>query len=162
MRREPLPQFAARCGLELLRFAYLVCGDRQRAEDLVQEVLLAIYRRFGDTLPLDNPHGYARRAIVHANVSRSRRASSRELPVALVPDLAAAEADDVAERDELWRALRRLPQRQRAVLVMRFYLDASDEEIAHTLGCRRGTVRSVACRALAAMRTDPSLEGGVR
>jgi len=162
MRREPLPQFAARCGLELLRFAYLVYGDRQRAEDLVQEVLLAMYRRFGETLPLDNPHGYARRAIVHANVSRSRRASSRELPVALVPDLAAAEADDVAERDELWRALRRLPQRQRAVLVMRFYLDASDEEIAHTLGCRRGTVRSVASRALAAMRTDPSLEGGVR
>ena len=162
MRREPLPQFAARCGLELLRFAYLVCGDRQRAEDLVQEVLLAMYRRFGETLPLDNPHGHARRAIVHANVSRSRRASSRELPVALVPDLAAAEADDVAERDELWRALRRLPQRQRAVLVMRFYLDASDEEIAHTLGCRRGTVRSVASRALAAMRTDPSLEGGVR
>lgn len=162
MRREPLPQFAARCGLELLRFAYLVCGDRQRAEDLVQEVLLAIYRRFGDTLPLDNPHGYARRAIVHANVSRSRRASSRELPVALVPDLAAAEADDVAERDELWRALRRLPERQRAVLVMRFYLDASDEEIGRTLGCRRGTVRSLASRALAALRTDPTLEGGVR
>jgi len=161
-RRETLAEFAGRCGLELLRFAYLVCGDRPRAEDLVQEVLLAMYRRFGETLPLDNPHGYARRAIVHANVSRSRRASSRELPVALVPDLAAAEADDVAERDELWRALRRLPQRQRAVLVMRFYLDASDEEIAHTLGCRRGTVRSVACRALAAMRTDPSLEGGVR
>jgi RNA polymerase sigma-70 factor (sigma-E family) len=161
-RSESLPDFAGRCGLELLRFAYLVCGDQQRAEDLLQDVLLAMYRRFGETLPLDNPHGYARRAIVHANVSRARRASSRELPVALLPDAALPERDDAAERDELWQALRRLPERQRTALVMRFYLDATDEDIAHTLGCRRGTVRSLASRALSAMRTDPTLEGDAR
>ena len=159
-RRESLADFAGRCGLELLRFAYLVCGDRQRAEDLLQDVLLAMYRRFGETLPLDNPHGYARRAIVHANISRARRASSRELPVSLVPDAALPERDDPAEHDDLWRALRRLPERQRAVLVMRFYLDAPDEEIARTLSCRRSTVRSLAARGLAALRSDETIEGG--
>ena len=161
-RRESLTDFASRCGLELLRFAYLTCGDRQRAEDLLQDVLLAMYRRFGLTLPLDNPRAYARRAIVHANVSRVRRASSSELPTDVLPDLTLPERDEVAERDELWQALRRLPERQRAVLVMRFYLDATDEEIARTLGCRRGTVRSLASRALTTMRTDPAIEGGAR
>ena len=163
-RRETLGDFAERCGLELLRFAYLVSGDRQRAEDLLQDALLGMYRRFGDSaLPLHNPHGYARRAIVHANVSWVRRATNREVPIAVVPDRA-AEVVDEADRDELWRALRRLPVRQRTVLVLRFYADATDAEIARTLGCRRGTVRSLASRGLAALRSDPTLtdEGGAR
>ena len=159
---ESLSEFAGRTAVELLRFAYLVSGDRQRAEDLVQEVLLAMYRRFGDHLPLDNPSGYARRSIVHANVSWARRAANRELPIATLPDAAALAADG-PERDELWRALRRLPVRQRTVLVMRFYLDASDSEIGEALGCRRGTVRSLASRGLAALREDPDFtEGGAR
>lgn len=162
VRAEGLSDFAARCGLQLLRFAYLVSGDRQRAEDLVQDALLGMYRRFGETLPLDNPHGYARRAIVHANVSWARRATNRELPVEVLPDSDAAVAD-AADRDELWQALRRLPERQRAVLVLRFYADATDTEIAETLRCRRGTVRSLASRALAALRADPAFaQGGSR
>ena len=161
--REPQPAedvgaFARRCGLELLRFAYLLCGDRQRAEDLLQDVLLGMYRRFPDGLPLDNPVGYARRALANANVSRARRASSGEVVVPLFPDGAAPEAPDPAERDALWQALRRLPVRQRTVLVLRFYLDAPDREIADVLGCRPGTVRSLASRGLAALRTDPSLD----
>ena len=151
--------FAQRCGLDLLRFAYLLCGDRHRAEDLLQDVFLNLYRRYPDGLPLDNPVGYTRRALANANVSRARRAASRELVVDLVPDRAAA-ANDPAERDALWQALRRLPDRQRTVLVLRFYLDAPDEDIAATLGCRRGTVRSLASRGLAALRLDPSLAGG--
>src|SRR5690242_7089277 len=67
-----------RHGLELLRFAYLLCGDRQRGEDLLQDVLLAMHRRFPDTLPLENPVGYARRALANANVSRVRRLASTE------------------------------------------------------------------------------------
>jgi RNA polymerase sigma-70 factor (sigma-E family) len=161
-RGESLTAFAGRCGLDLLRFAYLTCGDRQRAEDLLQDVLFAMYRRFGETLPLANPQAYAHRAIVHANVSRVRRRSSHELPAAVLPDLALPAPDDPTDRDALWQALRRLPERQRAVLVMRFYLDATDDDIATTLGCRRGTVRSLASRGLAAMRTDPAIEGGVR
>jgi RNA polymerase sigma-70 factor (sigma-E family) len=160
---EPIADFSRRCGLELLRFAYLLCGDRQRAEDLLQDVLLAMYRRFGDELPLDNPMGYARRALANANISWARRASSHEISVDAVPNTIAVDTDDPAQRDVLWQAMRRLPLRQRTVLVLRFYADASDADIAATLGCRRGTVRSLASRALAALRIDPTIvEGGAR
>jgi RNA polymerase sigma-70 factor (sigma-E family) len=158
----------ARCSaLELLRFAYLLCGDRYRAEDLLQDVLLAMYRRFGDDVPLDNPLAYARRALVNANISRARRALSSEVVLDELGDAAAPERDDAAERDSLWRALRRLPTRQRTVLVLRFYEDATDADIAAVLDCRRGTVRSLVSRALAALRDDPTLdvtalEGGAR
>jgi RNA polymerase sigma-70 factor (sigma-E family) len=158
----------ARCsGLDLLRFAYLLCGDRHRAEDLLQDVLLAMYRRFGDDLPLDNPVAYARRALANANISRARRASSTEVVLDVLGDVARPASDSAAERDSLWQALRRLPLRQRTVLVLRFYEDATDADIAAVLGCRRGTVRSLASRALAALRDDPALdtdasEGGER
>ncbi len=122
---EDVAEFARRRGLELLRFAYLLCGDRQLAEDLFQDVLLNMYRRYPDGLPLDNPVGYARRALANANVSRARRASSREYVRAVLPERAAPSEPDPAERDALWRALQHLPVRQRTVLVLRFYLDAT-------------------------------------
>jgi RNA polymerase sigma-70 factor (sigma-E family) len=157
--RESVSDFSRRCSLDLLRFAYLLCGDRHRAEDLLQEVLLAMYRRFGDDLPLDNPVGYARRALANANISWSRRAASRELISETFPDDVSLESPDPAVRDALWQSLRRLPVRQRTVLVLRFYADATDAEIATALGCRQGTVRSLASRALAALRLDTSLDG---
>jgi RNA polymerase sigma-70 factor (sigma-E family) len=150
-------ELADRHGLELLRFAYLLCGDRQRAEDLLQDVLLALHRRFPDGLTLDNPVGYARRALANTNVTRARRSSSTEVVVEVVPDSTTPAAADPAERDALWQALRRLPVRQRTVLVLRFYADATDTDIAAALGCRRGTVRSLASRALTALRADPTL-----
>ena len=162
---DTVAEFARRSSLDLLRFAYLLCGDRYRAEDLVQDVLLAMHRRFGDGLPLDNPVAYARRALVNANTSWRRRASSSEVAVDLFADTPAAAGEDPAERDALWQALRRLPARQRVVLVLRYYADAADADIAELLGCRLGTVRSLASRALAALRIDPSLdttEGGRR
>jgi RNA polymerase sigma-70 factor (sigma-E family) len=164
---EDVGTFARRCGVDLLRFAYLLCGDRHRAEDLLQDVLLSMYRRFPAGLPLDNPIGYARRALANANVTRARRASSTELVVDLFPDAAAPTGIDPADRDLLWQALARLPIRQRTVLVLRFYLDAPDHEIATTLDCRLGTVRSLASRGLAALRDDPTLDlnapdGGAR
>lgn len=166
-RTTTLSEMARCSGLELLRFAYLLCGDRYRAEDLLQDVLLAMYRRFGDDMPLDNPVAYARRALVNANVSRARRASSSEVVLDVLGDATAADREDPAERDSLWQALRRLPIRQRTVLVLRFYEDATDADIAALLGCRRGTVRSLASRALAVLRDDPTLaidapEGGAR
>ncbi|MFN2561201.1 MAG: SigE family RNA polymerase sigma factor [Jatrophihabitans sp.] len=157
--RESVSDFSRRCSLDLLRFAYLLCGDRHRAEDLLQEVLLAMYRRFGGDLPLENPVGYARRALANANISWSRRAASRELILETVPDGVSLEIPDPAVRDALWQSLRRLPVRQRTVLVLRFYADATDAEIATALGCRQGTVRSLASRALAALRLDTSLDG---
>jgi RNA polymerase sigma-70 factor (sigma-E family) len=144
-------------GHTLTRFAYLICGDRTRAEDLVQEVLLAMHRRFGPVLPVDDPLAYARRAIVNANVSWSRRSTSREIPTERLPESA---AEPAAPDDRLWQLLDSLGSRQRAVLVLRYYLGYPDADIAETLGCRRATVRSLAARALAALRvrlsaTDP-------
>ena len=150
-------ELAGASGVELLQFAYLLCGDRHRAEDLLQDVLLAMHRKFPGEMPLDNPVGYARRALVNTNISRARVQSSRELVIDTVPDRPGPPADDPADRDVLWRSLRRLPVRQRTVLVLRFYADAGDADIAATLGARRGTVRSLASRALATLRDDPTL-----
>lgn len=155
---EDVAAFTQRCGLDLLRFAYLLCGDRHHAEDLLQDVLLNLHRRFPDGLTMTNPVAYARRALANANISRARRAANREVVLATVPEHTAAAQPDPAERDLLWQALRRLPARQRTVLVLRYYADAADSEIADVLGCRRGTVRSLASRALAVLRTDPSLD----
>jgi RNA polymerase sigma factor (sigma-70 family) len=173
VRPATVAELAERSGLELLRFAYLLCGDRQRAEDLLQDVLLSLHRRFGaGPLPLDNPVGYARRALANANVSRARRLSGSEVTVDMVADVAEPGSDawssgDPGDRDMLWRALRRLPLRQRTVLVLRFYADETDADIAATLHCRRGTVRSLASRAMSALRSDPTVtldasDGGAR
>jgi RNA polymerase sigma-70 factor (sigma-E family) len=156
--RTCLAQFAAEHGVALTRFAYLLCGDRGRAQDLVQDTYLALYRRFGDELPIAAPVAYARRAIVHAQVSRARRRSSTETPVAELPEPAAVDptvAED--EQDAMWRALATLPERQRTVLVLRYYADLPDSEIARLLGVRRGTVRSLATRAFAELRHAPQL-----
>jgi RNA polymerase sigma-70 factor (sigma-E family) len=149
-------------GVDLLRFAYLLCGDRHTAEDLLQEVLLQLHRRFPAGITVDKPVAYARRALANANVSRARRASSTEIAVAPVPERVDPRVDveGCGAQDSLWQALRRLPPRQRTVLVLRFYADATDEEIAACLGCRRGTVRSLASRALAALRHDPTITEG--
>jgi len=149
-----LGDFAREHGLELTRFAYLISGDRTRADDLVQDVLLAMHRRFGARLQIEQPVAYARRAIVNANISFKRRRSSTEVLTAT--DLDRPVTDDPAP-DGLWSLLAELPHRQRVVLVMRYYLGYSDAEIAATLGCRRGTVRSLASRALAELRTSDSI-----
>ena len=144
-----LSELVSAHGLELVRFGYLICGDRNRAEDLVQDVLLAMHRRFGSTLPVDDPLAYARRAIVNANVSWSRRPVRREVPSERLPEGATGLS---APDDQLWQLLSTLGQRQRSVLVLRYYLGYPDADIAEALGCRRATVRSLAARALAELR----------
>ncbi|HST47439.1 SigE family RNA polymerase sigma factor [Jatrophihabitans sp.] len=146
-----LGDFAREHGLELTRFAYLVSADRSRAEDLVQDVLLAMHRRFGARLEIEQPLAYARRAIVNANISWARRRASTEVLTAVDPDRPVSESDP-GSADGLWQLVAGLPHRQRVVLVMRYYLGYSDAEIAETLACRRGTVRSLASRALADLR----------
>ena len=148
----------------LTRFAYLLCGDHGQAEDLVQDAFLALYRRFGDQLPIAAPVAYARRAIVNANISRSRLKSSSLTVVGDPPDRADPSADPefTVEQDAMWSALATLADRPRAVLVLRYYLDLTDAEIAHALDCREGTVRSIASRAFAALRNDAGLTGATR
>jgi RNA polymerase sigma-70 factor (sigma-E family) len=140
----------------LLRFAAVLTGDRGLAEDVVQEVLLRVYGRWAKIEALDSPEHYVRRMIVNEYLSWRRRwgrvAPHADPPVGVDPvsDHAAVHA----ERDALRIELEKLPRRQRAVLVLRYYAGMSDIEIAEVLGCGAGTVRGYASRALAALRVE--------
>jgi RNA polymerase sigma-70 factor (sigma-E family) len=149
-----LADFARDNSVTLTRFAYLICGDRGRAEDLVQDAFVALYRRFGEQLPLDAPVAYARRTIVNGYISHRRRRAVTVL--AEVPDRP-VDSSHHEDEDAMWRALATLPDRQRSVLVLRYYLDMPDHDIASILDCRGGTVRSLAARAFATLRTSPDL-----
>lgn len=155
-----LTAFAAQHSVGLTRFAYVLTGDRQLAEDLVQDCFLALHRRFGETLPIAAPVAYARKAIANGQATRMRRRSSGETVLDELPDTG-VDGADLAEQDAAWRMLATLPDRQRAVLVLRYYLDLTDDEIARMLDCRVGTVRSLASRAFTALRQHPVLAADV-
>ena len=116
-----------------------------------------MYRRFGEDLPARRSGRLRAAGDVNQNISWAPRAPVREVVVDLLDDRPAAPGSDPADRDRSGGRLRRLPVRQRTVLVLRFYDDATDEDIAAALGCRRGTVRSLASRGFAALRGDPTL-----
>lgn len=144
----------------LSRTAYLLTGNRAAAEDLVQETLVRLFRRRDWLLGADVPIAYARRSLTNQFVNDRRRASSREIVLADLPESGQSQPDsagEMAERDAMWRLLATLPDRQRAAIVLRFYDDLSDEDIAAALGARLGTVRSLISRGLAALRADPAL-----
>jgi RNA polymerase sigma-70 factor (sigma-E family) len=149
----------ARTG-QLLRLAYLLAGEAHAAEDLVQETLLRAHRRWDRVSRAGNPDAYVRRILINQHQSRHRRRASTELvvaPSALAADPMVDSQDNLAARDQAWRLLQELPTQQRAVLVLRYYEDLSDADIADILGCAQGTVRSVAARAFAALRRHPDL-----
>lgn len=141
-------------GPVLLRFAYVLSGDRYLAEDLVQEVLARIHRRWSRMADVHQPDAYLRTAIVRQFLSWRRRRASGELPTDPMPERESTTDTAVrhAARDEMWRLLATLPRKQRAVLVLRFYEDMPDTEIADVLGCRQATVRVHASRGLARLR----------
>ncbi len=142
----------------LLRTGYLMAWDLAEAEDLVQETLLRVARRWNRVRSMDHPHSYARRILVNLAIdSAERRARHRgELGA---PRLA-EHKDKRAERElgavdtqaELLAALARLPVRQRAVIVLRYWEDLPEAEVAVILGCSRGTVKSTASRGLVRLR----------
>jgi RNA polymerase sigma-70 factor (sigma-E family) len=152
-------EFAATRLPAVLRFAGVLTGDRAIAEDVVQEVLLRASARWQHIGTLDRPELYVRKMIVNEYLSW-RRKTWRILPTGIgaevddrrTPDHAVAHA----ERDALLAELGKLPRRQRAVLVLRYYEGFSDSEIAELLGCTPGTVRGYASRALAALRVELS------
>jgi RNA polymerase sigma-70 factor (sigma-E family) len=138
--------------LGLTRLAFLMLGDRAAAEDVVQEAFCGLYRAW-DRLPShDNVTGYVRVSVVNGCRSAIRRARRVPRPVAM-PHVASAEADALCgeERREAVAALRRLPPRQREALVLRYFADLPEHEIAQAMGVSRGTVKSTTARALAAL-----------
>ncbi len=138
---------------EALRaFAYVMCGDWQTADDAVSAGLARLYVRWGK---VDSPYSYARRVVVHAVIDESRRPWRREhLAGDDLPDT--RHVPDAAERVNDWMHLRtalmRIPKRQRAVLVLRFYEGLSVEQTAAALGVHTGTVKSTTSRGLATLR----------
>jgi len=141
-------------GAALVRFARVLTGDDHRAEDLVQEALAKAYPHWGRIQRTDRPDIYIRRIIINSSHSWWRRRSSSETPLDRPADLPAPgdAGSELAERDAMWRQIARLPDRQRAVLVLRYYEDLDDAAIAEILGCNPVTVRTHALRALNTLR----------
>ena len=140
--------------LGLVRLAVLLVGDRASAEDIVQDAFLGLYRRW-DRLPdTSAPLAYVRASVVNGCRTALRRRSRARL-VGNLTEPPAESAEAVALLSEEQRAvagaLRRLPERQREALVLRYYLDLSQAEIATVMGISRGTVKSATSRALAAV-----------
>jgi RNA polymerase sigma-70 factor (sigma-E family) len=142
------------------RTAYLICGDRRRAEDATQEALLRLYRRW-PKIRRDGIVAYARKVVVSATLDALRRRSSTELVGGDSYFTSEADPTDHVGRAEhrlvITQALAQLPDRQRACVVLRYFDDLSVEETADVLGCRPGTVKSQTMRALEKLRLHPSL-----
>jgi RNA polymerase sigma-70 factor (sigma-E family) len=153
--REAFREFVAARSPALLRSAYLLVGDRDRAEDLLQTALVKTYLSWSRIRDSGAVEAYARRTLMTTATSWWRRRSYLEQP-GDVPDtasLAAADAlDERIDRDLLWPHLLALPVRQRAVLVCRFYERMTLAETAQTLGFTVGTAKSHLARALATLR----------
>ena len=158
--RGSFDDFVATRSTRLLRTAYLLTHDRALAEDLVQTSLAKAWFAWGR---IDGqPDAYVRRVMVNTYSSWWRRRWNGEEATAELPERGAGtrgrtEDGRVDDRTDLWRALARLPKRQRAVVVLRFYEDLSEIETAEILQCSVGTVKSQASRALAKLRIDPTL-----
>ena len=156
-------QFLAARLRALSRTALAMTGDVGLAEDLVQEVMIKAHARWDRIAEIDAPEAYVRRMLVNEFISWRRR-WARVVPVAdvLATDSRPDHADAVATRTVLDAHLSRLPQRQQAAVVLRYFDGLGDEEIADALGCRPGTVRSLVSRALATLRIDHALRDEFR
>jgi RNA polymerase sigma-70 factor (sigma-E family) len=151
--------FVASRSRAMLRTAYLLTGNRADAEDLVQAALAKTYvawDRIADRNALD---GYVRRAIVNTHISWWRRRRVEEYPTDAIPDQAVADhAVDSDLQESLRRAIDRLPQRMRTAVVLRYYEDMTEAEMADILGVTLGTVKSTVSRAVAKLRADADLQ----
>jgi len=151
-------EYVAGRSRSLLRAAYLLTGNVADAEDLVQSALAKTYQawdRIEDRAALD---GYVRRAMVNTHISWWRRRRLEEFPTDEVPDQVVADpSGDCDLADTLRRAIDRLPQRMRAAVVLRYYEDMTEAEVADALGVSLGTVKSTVSRAVAKLRIDAEL-----
>jgi len=153
-------EYVAARGPALLRVALVLTGDRCDAEDLLQAALtntFLAWERINDRGALD---GYVRRAMVNTQISWWRRRKLEIYPTDVIPDHAVDDRTQNSEQhDALDRALARLPERQRAAVMLRYYEDLSEAEIAGRLGVSIGTVKSTVSRAMAKLRADAELSG---
>jgi RNA polymerase sigma factor (sigma-70 family) len=129
------------------RLASFLTQDTQAGEDVAQDVLTAMSQRWGTA---DRPAAYLRTALVNASSNWNRRSRTMRDKLPLLAGASSVEF----KAEELGDAIARLPFRQRAVIVMRYHADLSESEIAEALDCRRGTVKSLASRALKSLAQE--------
>ena len=140
----------------LLRFAYVLTGDGNLAEDAVQDALTTACARWSRVSRADDPEAYVKRMVVNAHISWWRRFRRREAPAPDPVRSAPAAPDGTAARaesDAVWALCSTLPDKQRAAVVLRFYEELSYAEIGVLLHCAEATARSHVHRALAALKT---------
>ena len=147
---------------QLLRTAYLLTGDHGRAEELLQTALVRTHRRWRQIERTDAPEVYVRKVLVNLHNTWWRRARRREDPVGTVPERADPGPDcytTYEQRDELWQAVLALPPRMRAALVLRYFEDLPEAEVARILDCSLGSVKSQTSRGLDRLRAGLTAPG---
>ncbi len=149
MNRHDFDRFVADSIDELVRAAYLMVWDRAEAEDLVQETLLKVAKRWPKVSRMDFPVTYARRILVNLALDTKPKRARRYAELTAVPPVETAAPVSIDAHDDLHVALSALAPRQRAVIVLRYFLDLPEAEVAAMLGCSLGTVKSTASRGLA-------------
>jgi RNA polymerase sigma-70 factor (sigma-E family) len=155
-------EFVAARSAALFRTSFLVVGDYQLAQDLLQEALVKVYVAWPRLRDKTKAEPYARRTIVTTAISWRRRRSFHERPVAAVPDARSTDnTEQLAAHGQLWDRVRSLPPRQRAALVLRYYEDLSESETAALLGCSVGTVKSQLSAALSRLRVQVGADSDV-
>jgi RNA polymerase sigma-70 factor (sigma-E family) len=138
----------------LLRYAVMLTGDPHMAEDVVQDTMIRAHAQWRRIQAADRPDQYVKRMLTNTYVGWRRGGwFRRAVSYAEVPDIVVADGSDAgALRHDMWTRLRQLPPRQRAAVVLRYYEDLPDADIAEILGCAVGTVRSQISRALESLR----------
>lgn len=162
-RRDPaaFTEFVAARSAALHRSAYLMVGERQLAQDLLQEAFTKTYVAWPRLRDPAKAEAYARKVITTTAISWYRRRSWQERPSNTIPDAShEGPADDLARREWVWAALQELPPRQRAAVVLRYYEDLTEAQTAAALGCAVGTVKSQVHAGLASLRRTLESHGG--
>jgi RNA polymerase sigma-70 factor (sigma-E family) len=137
----------------LHRMAYLMCGQRSLADDVVQQTVTTLFQHWRRISQMDNVEGYVHRMLMRKFLDFRRQRWARILLVRSLPDQPSPDpADSLGHRDAVSQALATLPPRQRAVVVLRYLCDLSIDETAEVLGCAAGTVKSQAARGLETLR----------
>lgn len=159
MSEPEFEEFAVRELPGLLRYAVMLTGESELAQDLVQDVLVKAHSQWRRVAAADHPRLYVKKMVTRAYLSWRRRWAVRHIVLASAGQRLDGEpvrdhALSIVDRDDVWRRLAGLPARQRAVLVLRYYERLTDPEIATMLGCSAGTVRGYASRALATLRLE--------
>ena len=145
----------------MVRLAYGLTGDQGHAEDVAQAAFARAYASWSRVARTGDPDAYVRKIVINENLGRFRKRRVAEDLVGAVPEGRPQWAGDaVGDSEALLQALRRLGPRQRAVIVLRYWMDMSEAETAAALNCSVGTVKSQASRALAALRGSAELMEG--